>query len=198
MSREVKWTLTIVTLVVCTFVGNAAATICFKFNELSSGSGQAEIEAYMEGIYGSDITVLNTAVGDGSGALGPDSYLQNKPSNGKQWLTISFNEVPITAVSFDWAMEGNLFQAFAAYVGDDDDDLEFVEFLKRHKHDGSSGNMGMFYFDSPVKVLKFTDTHQGEIQLDNLCVKPIPEPATIALLGLGAALSFISRRRISA
>lgn len=119
-------TLAIVAAALCAFVGNAAdsttITICFNFDELGSGSGPAAMEAYMESVNGSDITVLNTVVGDGSGDLGPDSYVQNDPSCGERWFTFSFNEVPITSVSFDWAVDKSAFHALAAFVDDDDDD----------------------------------------------------------------------------
>jgi len=148
----------------------------------------------MESVYGSDITVLNAVVGDGSGDLGPDSYVQNDPSCGERWFTFSFNEVPITSVSFDWAVDKSAFHALAAFVDDDDEDEEFIDIFSEDWKWRRSGKSGTIYFDSPVRTLKFTRSFFGKIQLDNLCVRPVPEPATVCLLGLGG-LVFLRKRR---
>jgi len=193
--KEVYLTLAIVAAVLCAFVGNAAADIvCFDFDELASGSGPKTIESYMESVYGSDIKVKHAIVDDDAGLLGPDSFIQNKPSSGKNWFSISFNERPITAVSFDWAVEEDTFHALAAIVGDDDDDVEFIDIFSENWRWRASGKSGTIYFDSPVKTLKFNSSFLGKIQLDNLCVRPVPEPATVCLLGLGG-LVFLRKRK---
>jgi len=196
MSRkEVYLTLAIVATVLCAFVGNATADIiCFDFDELASGSGPAAIEAYMESVYGSDIKVKHAIVDDDAELLGPDSFIQNKPSSGKNWFSISFNEHPITAVSFDWAVEEDTFHALAAIVSDDDDDGEFIDIFSEDWKWRASGRSGTIYFDTPVKTLKFNGSFGGKIQLDSLCVRSVPEPATVCLLGLGG-LVFLCKRK---
>lgn len=195
MLRRTNLTVAIVTVVLCAFIGKATADIvCFDFDELSSYSDPAAIEAYMESVYGSDIKVKHAIVDDDAGLLGPDSFIQNKHSSGKQWFSISFKELPITAVSFDWAVEEDTFQALASFVSDDDGDEEFIDIFSENWKWRGSGNSGTIYFDSPVKTLKFNGSLGGKIQIDNLCVSHLPEPATVCLLGLGG-LVFLRKRK---
>lgn len=170
------------------FVQNAAAVpVLFDFEDLSWAGGPPVIEAYMEDVYGSDITVTGGIVGNGiiPGALGDDHYIQAGPDYGTSWFAFSFNEVPITAVSFDWAVELNAFHAFA-------DD---VEFFSEGWGWWSSGNSGTISFGSPVTTLKFTDSNVWEIEVDNLAVTPLPEPATVSMLGGGGALMTLTWKR---
>lgn len=108
------WLLAIIALAV--FSGNAiAALVKFDFDALPCLGGPTAIENYMENIYGSDITVNHGIVSDGiiPGILGPDHYIQTFPLLGSRWFSFSFNEVPITSVSFDWGVEASAFYAYA-------------------------------------------------------------------------------------
>jgi hypothetical protein len=116
--------------------------------------------------------------------------MQSFPLLGSRWFSFSFNEVPITSVSFDWGTEASAFYAYA-------DGTEIFE----HKFSLlSSGTTQTFFFNTPVTTLKFKGSRPSfEIQIDNLivtpfhAVEPIPEPATITLLGLGTLV--LSRKR---
>jgi hypothetical protein len=184
--KELNPMLAVIAVVVSTFTGSATAVL-FDFDELPWAGGPAVIENYMEEVYGSDITVTHGIVGNGilNGPLGPDHYIQAGPSWGTHWLSFGFNEVPITAVSFDWATEIDAFHAFA----------DHTLFFSRQCGAWSSGNSGTIYFQSPVTTLKFTDSCLGEIEVDNLIVTPVPEPATVFLLGLGGLALLYKRRK---
>ena len=194
MKKNLVWFSGIVIALAVVFaMSTIASAILFDFNDAPYLGGAAAIEVYMEGIYGSDITVTNGIVGDGylNGPLGPDHYIQAGPSSGTHWFSISFNEVPITSVSFDWGVELNAFHAYA----------DGVEFFSQGYGVWSSGNSGTYYFASPVTTLKFSNSRLGEIEVDNLNVTPvsaapIPEPTTLFLLGSGLiGLAGIGRRK---
>jgi hypothetical protein len=142
----------------------------------------------MEDLYGSDITVTGARVGDGSlhGPLGPDQYLEAGPSWGTHYIEISFNDVPITAVSFDWGVESDAFHAYA----------DGVEFFSQGYGVWSWGSTGPIAFASPVTTLRFTDSWLGEIEVDNLEVAPVPEASTLMLFGSGlSGLLFLARKK---
>lgn len=159
------------------FAGNAKATIVFDFEDVPNYSGPEVIETYMEGIYGSDITVTDARAKTHffSGPLGNDKYIFSSPWLGRSRLSISFDEVPIISVSFDLGMIISSFSAFA----------DGEEFFSEGWHCWYSDNSGTIHFDSPVTTLEFKDSCLGVVELDNLTVTPVPEPAGLLLLGLG-------------
>ena len=184
-------------LVAVLLVQNAgAASVLFDFDDddLPWLSGATAIENYMEGVYGSDITVVGGIVGNGI-IPGPlydfpgDHYIQTELSCGPHWFSFSFNELPVTAVSFDWGVRMGSFHAYA-----DDDDEAF--FSSEGWDWWASGSSGTIFFEAPVTTLKFTGSRfLGEIEVDNLVVTHVPEPATIFLLGIGAALMTLTRKK---
>ena len=192
--RLVKGLGFLVSLLIATLLvqNTAAVPVLFDFDDAPYLGVAADIEVYMENVYGSDITVEGGIVGNGRfhGPLGQDEgdddhYIQAGPNHGTSWFSFSFNKLPITAVSFDWAVEAN---AFHAYTDD-------VEFFSSGWGWWGSGNSGTTCFDSPVTVLKFTNSDIWEIEIDNLIVTSLPEPATISLLGIGCALMTLTRKR---
>ena len=166
------------------WVGDAAGVVVFDFEDAPCYGGAAEIETYMEDMYGSDITVVGGSVRDAiipgfiPGPLGGDNYVRAGIFGGPSWFSFSFNEQPITSVSFDL---GVVFSSFHVYA---DGEKIFSE----RWHFWSSDNSGTFYFDSPVTTLKFSNSCFGEIEVDNLAVAPVPEPSTLLLLALGTVM----------
>ena len=72
-----------------------------------------------------------------------------------------------------------IISSFGAFADDE-------EFLSKDWHCWSSDNSGTIYLDPPVTTLKFSGSCFGVIEVDNLAVTRVPEPATLILLGLGA------------
>ena len=173
-------------------IGSANAMVLFNFDGVSYPGGPTKIETYMEGIYNSDITVKHAIVGDGvfHGPLwnyAGDHYIQNIPGV-SHWFSITFNQVPIVAMSFDWGVRKDNLHVYA------DGNLVFQSGWYNWK----SGSWTI-QFSSPVSELKFTDGFLGEIEIDNLRVGAIPEPNTLllfssGLLGIGA-LGRLRRRK---
>jgi len=199
--------LAIVALALFTFANNARAVL-FDFDGapylggLPVGSLAGAVEDYMEQIYGSAVTIdgdnlFAGIVGNGcfNGPLGQDEgkpfdhYIQAGPSLGIHWVSFTFEEVPISSVSFDWGIALNAFHAYA-------DGVEI--FSSPGWRFWSRGSSGTIHFDSPVTTLRFSDSWIGEIEVDNLIVSPVshsPEPATIVLLGLGSLILLRRKRR---
>ena len=186
-------------LIAVLLVQNAGAVpVLFDFddNGLPWLGGAATIENYMEQVYGSDITVVGGIVGNGiiSGPLHDfpgDHYIQTKLGCGRHWFSFSFNECPLIAVSFDWGVRMGSFHAYA-----DDNDEAF--FSSEGWDWWASGSSGTIFFEAPVTTLKFTGSRfLGEIEVDNLVATHVPEPATILLLGMGAALLTLTRKKRS-
>ncbi len=194
--------LLVVPLIAALFVQNAVAVSVgvnevkfFDFDDAPYMGGAADIEAYMEDIYGSDITVSGGLVGDGifPGPLHDypgDLYIQAGPDWGTYSFSFSFEDHPITSVSFDWGVRLNAFHAYA----------DGVEIFSSPGWDcwtwGNSGIIDLLGINPDgITTLKFSDSYLGEIEVDNLIVTTaIPEPATISLLGFVGVLALLRKR----
>jgi hypothetical protein len=168
-------------------VGHVNASTFFDFNILPYPAGPSTIEAYMEGVYGSDITVVNAIVGNGviPGPLGPDHHIQSNLSLGVDWFEIRFDETPITSASFDWGATWNQFVAEANGTVIFDTSYYIYE-----------SNFFSIDFPVPVSVLRFHDHCLGEVGIDNLRVASIPIPGSVWLLGSCVAGLIAMRRRM--
>jgi hypothetical protein len=166
-----------------------ATTVLFNFNSAPSPGGVSAIETYMEGIYGSDITVSgSTAVQIVEKSAGERCIRSPMLATN---VSFSFNNVSITSVSFDWSARlipeaPPLIVHYNVYA----DDVMFFG------NEYGSGNSGTIFFATPVKTLRFSFGGFGNAnaEIDNLTVTPVPEPATAALLALGALITFAKRK----
>ena len=187
-ARRISWIVVLVLGAI--FAEEAAGVVVFDFEDAPVYGRAGEIEVYMEGVYGSDITVVGGAVRDAlwpgfiSGPLGGDNYVHSWEWCGPSGFSISFEEAPITSVSFDF---GVVFSSFYVY-GDGE------EIFREGWRCWGSDNSGTIYFDSPVTTLRFSNTWFGAIEMDNLTVTVVPEPATVLLLGLGGLV--LRKRRL--
>lgn len=182
------------------FVQNASAMpVWFDFEDVQDPGDAEQIEAYMENIYGSDITVIGCVLGTNTAQL--DSYVLPTAELQTQSFSFSFEQVPITAVSFDWLTAADSMHVYA----------DGVEFFTKNP-DCYAGCSGFIHFDEPVKTLVF-DGSSAALIIDNLVVtNPLqnthqirntysepyphtPEPATALLLGIGGAMMLATRKR---
>ncbi len=154
-----------------------AIPVTFNFDALSLLQGSNAIETYMEGLYGSDITVTTAVVG----GLGGNNYIMNLAPSG--YFSIAF-ATPIQSLSFDWGVfyptTGSDFIAKADGV------QIFSANYNQWLAKGSSGNI---LLASPATTFTFSDHGMFDIGIDNLVVdngmSPIPEPGSMMLLGSG-------------
>ena len=156
-------------------VGTASAFL-FDFDSLSVGDGDAAIEAYMEGIYGSDITVTGAKVANG-GVYGPDNYLTFAgPLATADGFSITFEDIPLASVQFDWGVE-------AHNLNLDADGTRVFHQRWGHWVDGQEN----LAFNPEVSTLYFygEGNNSGMFMIDNLGSTPSPEPGTLLLLGSG-------------
>lgn len=220
-----KRALVVIAAVFLVTSGNVnAAPILFNFNSLAdntmSTGGEDAIENYMEGIYGSEITLDLGAMADDdrvegrpTGAyLGPDIYLRNRwnatsvPSNLRDRIGIQFNVVPITGLEFDWEIfpvtQSGQNADFTVRVWTqqqlNDEDagtvIFFTQLLGPAKELGALGHES-FSFSSPITRVEFIDWNDAPIGIDNLSTTQTPVPGTLVLLGAGLLALGIGRAR---
>jgi hypothetical protein len=166
-----------ISLVFC-MVGMASAYVSWNFDALPNLAAPPTIESYMESTYGSDISVYGAyAWNDGGAPLWSypgDKYLQAGFGGSPYVISISFNTAPISEVSFDWGAWNTDFEFYAN--GIKLFDSGYVVWAGGHK---------TFNFMTPITLLEFKDSGTSFIGIDNLCVQPVPEPATMLLVGSG-------------
>lgn len=186
--RRINWILMLVLGVI--FAEEAVGVVVFDFEDAPCYGGAAEIECYMEGVCGSDMTVVGGAVSDAlwpggiSGPLGCDNYVRSWGWCSSSGFSMCFEEAPITSVSFDF---GLVFSSLYVYADGE-------EVFRNGWRCWDSGNSGTIFFDSPVTTLRFSRGCFGEIEMDNLVVTVVPEPATVFMLGLGGLI--LRKRRL--
>lgn len=225
-------------LLLCVYPLAAQATVLFDFNALAAGKKSATgpdlIEQYLEGLYGSNITVnlgaetrrkkiegrpsglylgnSDLALDPGPfglppGHLGPtDTFLINRwnarriPQEVRDRIVITFEDVPIDSVEFDW----EIFPVTASGQNADitvkaDGATIFHEALfGKDKEKGDLGHFGPFFFATPVRTLEFIDWTDAPIGIDNLSVnQQVPEPSSLVLL-LAATAALVLAPRVRA
>jgi hypothetical protein len=195
--------------------GTAQATL-FTFDTvpealLENTDNQTTISNYMTGLYGSMVTVSDAGIRDNGdtstdwiwpGRSNSDNFMRTDSSED---FEILFAITPVTSIS-------GLGYVFEHTTGDD---IVIKGYGSNYTASGGnvenpnpsalvgtwSANPGdnqqvsfSLSFSSDAYLLVISDSGEKDVAIDDLTVTPTPEPATIALLGLGA-LSLLRRKR---
>jgi hypothetical protein len=144
------------------------------------------IESYMEGLYGSDITVsrgITATIGSLStsemifrGGLAPSvsspgAFLLNGKSR-NSGLVLSFGNSPINSFAVDW----EVFRKGTGITIKADGVVIFQDLLtKSQRKTGVSDRLAPVFFDNAIHTLEFVGLRKSKIGIDNLAVN-IPQP----------------------
>jgi hypothetical protein len=171
------------------FAPSAFATgmVVFEFDDIHSQSKKgikaADIEAYMEGLFGADLSVSRntTAIGSiGGNSLnllqGSSAGLNNgylKVGKGKgAGIILDFGDNPIDSFSVDFRMfkKAKNFTILADGVV-----INQLTLSKAERKTGIAGHQDDFFFDTPVHQLQFVGLGKKKFAIDNLIINiPLP------------------------
>jgi hypothetical protein len=199
----------------------------FDFDEINApkkkNAHSAAIDAYMERVYGSEITVgpraqvvgprapKNHARATAASSPPSDSYLINGKGKNSA-ITLSFDASPLTSFSVD----SQVFKKGVGLIIKADGVIIYQHLLtKAEKRSGIMDSIDPIFFDTPVHSLTFIGINKTKIAIDDLAVNfttgdpegelaadeatqvqvaSVPEPSSLILLGLGLfAVSWLSR-----
>jgi hypothetical protein len=190
MSRRIALRVFFVLIALCFYrAGFAASMVLFDFDHLHSDSKKGitapAIEAYMEGLFGSDISVSrNTTAVNNNGTItnfsqrlsetlgGSDSYLKVGKGKGPSGITIDFGNSPIEsfAVDFQLFKKAKSFTILADGVVINQQTLS-----KAQRKTGLAGHQNAYFFDTPVQMLQFVGVNKKSFAIDNLVINiPLP------------------------
>jgi hypothetical protein len=207
-------------LLLSIFLYNQAvfADSLFDFNEINAPKKKkqhaAAIDAYMENLYGSEITVgLQTRLAGMPGtharaaaSLSPASGTFLKNSGGKNsGITLSFDASPISS----FAADSQVFKRGVGIIVKADGVIVYQHLLtKAEKRSGIMESIDPILFDTPVHTLEFIGMKRTKIGIDNLRVNltedqiggdpptaSVAEPSSLLMLGVGfLAVAWLARR----
>lgn len=164
--------------------------VSFDFDHIQTQSKKgvlaSDIEIYMEGLYGSDIsvsqnatavrsvgkTILNFPNSPSASLNGNDAYLKVGRGRGPSGIALDFGANPIDSFNVDWRIfkGGKSFTILADGVVIDQHTLS-----KAQRKSGLTGHQDTYYFDTPVHKLEFIGINKKSFAIDNLTINiPLP------------------------
>jgi hypothetical protein len=215
--KRLFWSSLILILGLFQFNQAVFADSLFDFNQVNAPKKKkqhaAAIDAYMEGLYGSEITVgrrtqvagMPRTSARAAASLSPASGAFLKNSAGKNsGITLSFDASPISSFSAD----SQVFKRGVGILIKADGVIVYQHLLtKAEKRSGIMESIDPIFFDQPVHTLEFIGMKRTKIGIDNLLVNlstdlgadpplaSIPEPSSLLMLGLGfLAAAWLARR----
>lgn len=173
--------------------GNAATVTVYtnKADWQNAVSGQFLNESFADSTLNTGVSFVSTE----SGHINPThEYYQDvlaSQSQNEPMTTWSFTP-QITAYGGDWTLggPGGSGNSLLVYVGDSNLYVGFIS-------NSYGGEFWGFTLDTPftsVRLVGGSGSNQQNYSLDNMVYSPVPEPATLSLLGM-AGLTLIRRRR---
>ena len=170
MSKRISWTvLCFLTVLIYDRPAFADGMVLFDFNQIHSqskkGVNASDVEAYMEGLFGSDIAVSqNTTAGN--------SFLKVGKGNGASGITIDFGANPIDSFSVDFQLFKNA-KSFTILA--DGVVINQQILSKAQRKAGLTGHQSSYFFDTPVHTLQFVGLQKKSFAIDNLVINiPLP------------------------
>jgi PEP-CTERM motif len=166
----------------------AGSMVVFDFDDIHSqskkGVNAVDIEAYMEGLFGSDLSVSQntTAIGsiggnssnllhNSSAGLNNGGYLKVGKGKGAG-IIIDFGDNPIDSFSVDFRLfkRAKNFSILADGVV-----INQLTLSKAERKTGIAGHQDDFFFDTPVHQLQFVGLGKKKFAIDNLIINiPLP------------------------
>jgi PEP-CTERM motif len=165
----------------------AASMVVFDFDDIHSqskkGVNAVDIEAYMQGLFGADLSVSRNTTAIGS-IGGTSSNLLHSSSAGLNngylkvgkgkgtGIIIDFGDNPIDSFSVDFRIfkRAKNFSILADGVV-----INQLTLSKAERKTGIAGHQDDFFFDTPVHQLQFVGLGKKSFAIDNLIINiPLP------------------------
>jgi len=192
-----RTSLLTLTAILAVAAGTARAQdATFDFNALGRFDGSRAISDYMTTEYGSPISVsgarATTDVNDSTNRfIATSIQLFNRGD-----FEILFQDTPISGLQFQgYVLDATPGEDFSMTLYNDNVQLLVVTNVTR---DNGQEMFQSDWIDLPLPANRIvvSDSGRKDVGIDNLVVRPVPEPATGALLLVGA-VALIRRRRSS-
>ena len=170
MSKRISWTvLCFLTVLIYDRPAFSESMVLFDFNQIHSqskkGVSASDVEAYMEGLFGSDISVSQNT-------MAVNSFLKVGKGKSASGITIDFGANPIDSFSVDFQLfkKAKSFTILADGVVINQQTLS-----KAQRKAGLTGHQSSYFFDTPVQTLQFVGLRKKSFAIDNLVINiPLP------------------------